>query len=804
MEYPARIRKLACGTYEVQTVEEHGRNVALCAQEQALPELKHTAYLAGFLHDFGKYTTQFKEYIEKVSAGLYAPRGSVNHTFAGVRFVMEQWHKSREQSFETMTAELIAYAIGAHHGQFDCINPDGRNGYDYRQTKEGIDYPEAKQQFLTQCANEAELDELFAQAVAEIMVLFRRMEAICESADELYFYLSLFARLLLSLIIDGDRTDAARFMHGQSPKQQRDLPALWTQELEHMEQALSRMPADSEINRVRRALSDQCYQTAERTCGIFRLSVPTGGGKTLAGLRHALAVARKHGKRRIFFVIPLLSVLEQNADVIGDILENKEILLEHHSNLIDDLPPIDESSGDEQAIEERNKREYLMETWDSPMIITTLVQLLNTLFSGKTSSIRRMHALSDSVIVIDEVQSVPRKLLSLFNLALNFLSEICGAHIVLCSATQPCLERLDHGVRYSEPAELVTLPPEMEQVFRRTEIIDRRRPEGYTAAELATFSVACMEQEGNALLICNTKAQARGLFALVQLQGIKAFHLSTAMCMAHRRETLAEIIACLEHGERIVCVSTQLVEAGVDFSFGCVIRISAGLDNVVQAAGRCNRGGEKGRLCPVYIVNAREENLKYLPDIAASQQAAESVLAMYRQEPAAFGAELSSEAAISAYYGRLYTDLPKNSMDYGSKAHNTTIYAMLSENQAFAKNCPMRDAFIMKQAFQTAGKEFAVYEDNTQDVLVPYEEGAELIADLIAEEGRFDFQRRKELLQKAKAYTISLYAFEIKKIGEVGGLYTICEGSISVLRPGFYSAEQGLSMQGGLDTFWEV
>ena len=647
MKYPAHIRNDDHGNSKIQTVEEHCREAAGYAQMRALPQMKYSVYLAALLHDFGKYTVQFKSYIEK--AGFDVARGSVNHSFAGVRFVMEQWHSSQDAGLETLSAELVAYAIGAHHGQFDCISPDGRSGYEHRMTKEGIDYPEAKEQFLLQCADEAELDELFAQAVVEITAVFRCMEAISTTGDESYFYLSLFARLLLSFVIEGDRTDTARFMHELPPDLQRDLPLLWTEELQHMEQVVAQMAADSEMNHVRRAISDQCYQAAERTSGIFRLSVPTGGGKTLSSLRYALATAQKHKKQRIFFVIPLLATLEQNCDAIRNVLNDASILLEHHSNVIDDGLSADE----------RNEREFLMDTWNSPMVITTLVQMLNTLFSGKSSSIRRMHALSNSVIIIDEVQSVPRKLLSLFNLALNFLAEVCDAHIILCSATQPCLEDVKHAVRYSSPEEVVTLSPDMMRIFRRTRIVDRRRTEGYSAMELAEFAVSCMEQEGNALLICNTKAQAREIYAMVRAQGKKAFHLSTAMCMEHRRDALKEIMSCLTCDEPIVCISTQLVEAGVDFSFSCVIRISAGLDNVVQAAGRCNRSGEKGRLCPVYIVNARGENLKCLPEIAAVQRAAESVLTLCRKNQE----DVSSVEAISSYYRRVYTDLPENGME---------------------------------------------------------------------------------------------------------------------------------------------
>ena len=791
-KYPAHIRKDSSS--KIQYVEEHCQDAAIGAKSKAASEIENAVHLAALLHDLGKYTPQFKAYMEEIASGGNPPRGSVNHTFAGVRFVMEKWHKKAEPSFENLTAELLAYAIGAHHGQFDCINPEGDNGYSYRMEKEGISYSEAKQQFLLQCTRETELDTAFSQAATEVTAIFRRCEGLANSVDEANFYLALFARWLLSVVIDADRTDTAMFMQGKKPNPPLDISKIWKQEFEHIDQAANKMPLDSAVDYVRREVSEQCCNAAKSSNGIFRLAVPTGGGKTLTSLRYAITMANKYQKKRIFFVIPLLTILEQNADVIRETIKNPEIILEHHSNLV----------REEQNGEDSDEREALLETWDSPIVITTLVQLLNTLFSGKTSCIRRMNALADSVIIIDEVQSVPRKLLSLFNLALNFLSQVCGANIVLCSATQPCLEVVDHPVKYAPTADLVKLTPEMQSVFRRTEIIDKRRANGYTSQELSDFAIACMESEGEALLICNTKAQARGIFTLANRSGAKTFHLSTSMCMAHRRQTLEQIQDCLKRKERFVCISTQLVEAGVDFSFGCVIRISAGLDNVVQAAGRCNRNAESKEARPVYIVNAQDENLNFLPEIKMSQQAAESVLLQYGKSPQGFQNDLSSELAISAYYRRLYTDLPKNSLDYYSKRYGQTLYSMLSNNNGFAKNCPSRSQYVMKQAFKTAGNEFTVFEDNTQDVLVPYGDGKDLVAELAGNKSLHDLWQKKHLLQKAKPYSISLYEFEMKKLRELGGIYSICDDSILVLQSEFYSQEQGFFINGGLETFLEV
>ena len=800
MEYPAHIFINDCNEKTVQSVGEHCLNTAAYAAKKAIPGIENIVQLAAILHDMGKYTEQFKNYIEKVADGINVRRGSVNHTFAGVRFSMEQWHtkeRTDENFYENLTAEVIAYAAGSHHGQFDCMGKQGADGYSYRIEKEGIDYPKAKREYLAQCTDEAELNRLFSEAAKEMEKIHGRCEELATTLDESYFYLAFFARYLLSLVIDGDRTDTAIFMHGQTftPPSSKDMRLLWDRQFERIEQVnldMSMSKDDTELNRIRKNISDQCCESPQNS-GIFRLSVPTGGGKTLTSLRYAIATARKYQKKRIFFVIPLLTVLEQNAKVIRESMANPEIILEHHSNILKEEP----SDNADNDSEKKKEAELLMDTWDSPIVITTMVQLLNTLFSGKPSCIRRMNALADSVIIIDEVQSLPLKLISIFNLAINFLSEIYNANIVLSSATQPCLGKASHALRYSESADLVKLTPEMRHVFQRTKIIDRKRTNGYTVEELAEFVISCMEKEGNALLICNTKGQASQIYECVKSRhSNKAFHLSTSMCMAHRKQTLEEINACLENKERFVCVATQLVEAGVDFSFRCVIRVFAGLDNIVQAAGRCNRNGENEEIQPVYIVNVRGENLDKLSEIKEVQIAAKSVLESYKKDPDKFQNDLLSEPAISEYYQQLYGEISSNRMDYCVENPTTTIYSMLSDNQKFIKKDSCN--YMLKQAFKTAGDKFTVFDEDTQDVLVPYGCEAENIINALGEtQTRYDFKKRKELLEKAKPYIISLYCHEKKDLEKLGGIRSICDDSILVLQKEFYSTEKGVSKEGG-------
>lgn len=795
MIYPAHVRCGPDGCSCTQTVEEHCRNTARYASDLKTAGLGHTAFLAGLLHDAGKFTMTFQNYITRAAAGETVRRGSVNHTFAGVRLALERWHAPTCVSYRDMACELIAFAIGAHHGLFDCIGPEGKDGFLHRMTDDHICYEEAGENFLAHCAGWDELDGLFDTAAEEVTAAVGRCKQYVTSEPELRFLISLMARLLLSAVIDADRRDTAEFMCGRLfPQQDADMRACWKNRLAAVEKRLLEMPADTPINQARRAISDRCRASAGRSGGIYRLSVPTGGGKTLATLRYALAAAAQHKKSRIFFVVPLLSVLEQNAAVIRDYLNDDSLILEHHSNVV----RTENSSG------ELDTNELLTETWDSPVVLTTLVQLLNTLFAGQTTCIRRMKALTNSVIIIDEVQSVPRRMLSQFNLALNFLTEVCGAAIVLCSATQPCLEAVDHALRYAEPPELVPCDPALWATFRRTEIMDRRRPEGYTTEELAEFVLEIMRREDSLLLICNTKAEAKMLYRALRGADARVFHLSTAMCMAHRIRTLKDIRSCLEQSLRVICVSTQLVEAGVDFSFACVIRVSAGMDNVVQAAGRCNRSGEFGRLCAVYIVNIRGENLSRLKEIRESQLASESLLVSFARDSAAFGGDPASDASIRAYYHRLFADMPRGAQDYPLPEYGTTLFELLSDNRAFGFHCPTYGTHIVAQAFQTAGSRFCVFEDNTVDVLVPHGDGIELLSDLRSARAQHDLNYRRELLKQAKGFSISLYDYEVKRLAESEGLSGLCGNTILALSPAFYHEEMGFEPEGNYDQFLEV
>lgn len=784
-KYLAHIRRGQDGQpLAEQTVSQHCHNTAKYAAEALAPVgLSDCGALAGLVHDAGKYTAAFQAYL----AEQEGKRGSVNHTFAGVRLLLERYFSPDCQDYSSVVSELLALAAGEHHGLMDCVDEKGKNGFEHRLNTEGIGYKEAVSNFFRFCIGQEELDRRFQAAQQELTPV---LEHICSmtSDDQRYdqetaFYSGLLSRLLLSAVIEGDRRDTAEFMNSASFPSKRSgeaLEALWAALLTRMETKLDTLPQKSPIDRARRSISDQCRRAAEQPGGVFRLNVPTGGGKTLSSLRFALAHARTNRKQRIIFTSPLLSILEQNAKVIRDFIQDDSLILEHHSNLV-------RTAEDGERLEQQ---ELLTETWSAPLMITTLVQLLNTLFAGKTTCIRRFHALCGSVIVIDEVQTVPSKMLSLFSLAVNFLSEICGATVVLCSATQPCVEQIEHPLHGPIP-EIVPYDARLWQVFRRTDI---QSIGAMSLEQIGDFARETLNTADSLLIVCNRKDQAEQLYRRLKHGDYAIFSLSAAMCVAHRRETLDRLNSALrQRGQKVVCVSTQVIEAGVDISFACVIRLSAGMDSVVQAAGRCNRSGEAGPgvLAPVYLVECQNESLTRLPDISRGKEATCALLAEYVQHQEQYDSRLDSDEAIGCYYRMLYRFEEQGHHNYHIKGH-PSLFSLLSLNDDCTEEIP----YYFRQAFRLAGSKFQVFEEDTTDVIVPFGKGESLILDLDGERAQHDPLYLHSLLEAAKPYAVSLRQYQINQLNEEHALIPLAGGALGL--SGHYDTETGFTMENDL------
>lgn len=777
--YLAHIRKGEKGAVE-QLLVDHCRNTARYAGScLGGAGLEQAGTLLGLVHDLGKFKKEFQDYLVDPN-GI---RGSVNHTFAGTRLLLERYHTSGD-GMQRLAAELLAFASGSHHGQFDCVDENRNSGFVYRLTKEKIHYNECVRNFFDQCIPPEKLDDLFAAAVTELADACQRLAEGCTDYAENSFQLGLLARLLLSALIEGDRRDTAEFMMNLCPGE-KNLNGLWKTCLAHMKEKLSRFPGDTAISQTRREISDRCRRMAEEKPGIYRLNVPTGGGKTLSSLRYALAHAMQWKKRRIIFTSPLLSILEQNAAVIREYVGNYGIILEHHSNVLHTA-----ENG------ELDDRELAMENWNRPIIITTLVQLLQTFFSGKTTSIRRFQSLCDSVIVIDEVQTVPPKMLTLFNLTIDFLVKVCGTTVLLCSATQPYLEGTTHPLR-GDIRNVIPYDQRLWEPFHRTDITYAGEK---TLEEIAEFGRDELKQTRSLLVVCNRKDEAEYLFSRLRDEAEMTCHLSASMCTEHRRQVLAELREALEAGRKCLCVATQVIEAGVDISFQRVIRLTAGMDSVIQAAGRCNRHGESAQPVPVYVVSCQGEKLGRLREIREAKQATQTLLDGFCRSPEQFGNDLSSDLSIRTYYRKLYQRMTEGYQDYSIEKPGTSLFALLSDNlKLYDPNAAWAGKYMMNQSFKLAGSRFEVFEGGTRDLIVPYEKGAELIAELVGQPAP-DAAFLADWIRRAKPYSVAAYEWQIKELGNAVTEYA----GVSVLSEGFYDVHTGLTRKAGNTDFLEV
>lgn len=786
----AHIRYAENGAETLQTAQEHSQNAARIAKARlASVGLGELGYLAGLLHDMGKFKAEFQQYLRQSAAGQATHRGSVVHTFAGVRYLLEKAQDAEDIAL-LFAAEIAAYAVGAHHGLFDLCGRDrNENGFAHRCADKTICYEESVRNFLAECCPASTLEQQLLLAAEELSAPLERIAQLSgegKEDEEEPFYLGLLARLVLSAVIDGDRTDTAAFMLG------RERPAMpvpdWNHVLRTVEQQLAQLPCATEIDLARQKISEQCRAFGEQPGGILSLNVPTGGGKTLSALRYALAHAAHAGKSRIIFTSPLLSILEQNAAEVRRYVQDDSLILEHHSNVIN--PP--------QNSEQAELLDACTENWNAPIILTTLVQLLNSCFDGRTSSIRRFSGLANSILVIDEVQTVPPNMLSLFNSAINFLAEVCHCTVVLCSATQPCLTATAHPL-WKTPREIIPFDAALWKTFERTSLIcapDCR------SEQIPDFCRQVLAEADSLLIICNKKEEAEALY--LQLSGTDAavFHLSASMCVQHRRDTIAALKCSLaQKAIKTVCVSTQVIEAGVNISFGAVIRLAAGMDSVVQAAGRCNRHGESAIPGKVYILNVTDENLTRLADIKRGKDATIGLLSSYAHNPARFDHELSSKVAIDAYYAAYYADMKEGAQDFPVKELDSkTLFDLLGANNAYT---PEEDyPYCFRQAFALAGKHFHVFEEDTVEVIVPYSgkpsqedalSGRDLISRLLDAPKSWELEAQLCYLEQARPYTVSLRRYQQDDLEQRGLLHWKVNGSVAVLAEECYDPATGFS-----------
>jgi len=468
----------------------------------------------------------------------------------------------------------------------------------------------------------------------------------------------------------------------------------------------------------------------------------------------------------------------------------EKVVLEHHSS----FGPSEDTHG---------RHHLLAENWDAPIVFTTQVQFLEALFNSGTRDARRMHQLANSVIIFDEVQSIPIKLTHMFTTSLRFLVHDCTSTVVLCTATQPPFGDLDNPYRRLKiipEQHIIRNETELFEELRRVEVEDKRKPGGLSNAELADLAEHVIREKGSLLVVVNTRAIAQGLYQEIKKRNLAdTYHLSTNMCPAHRMDVLDKVRAELKANEPVICVSTQLIEAGVDIDFGAVIRSLAGLDSIAQSAGRCNRHGKRDSLGIVWVVNPQDENLNRLPDIKTGIEKAQTVLDDFKVNPKRFGYDCIGLNAIAQYYGYYYA-LKKNDLRYPVGADSIIgreddLFNLLSLNtlskEAHKRICQTQPEILLVQSFQSAGKEFTVIDSITRGVVVPWGGGTKIIADL---SGAFDLENEHKLLRKAQRFSVNLFAHQFDKLLNIGAIHEVQSGGgIYYLNERYYSKEFGWS-----------
>ncbi|NOU00350.1 MAG: CRISPR-associated helicase Cas3' [Gallionella sp.] len=823
----------------IQTLEQHLLGVAnkSCLYAKKL-NLEDQGELIGLLHDLGKYSLAFQSYI-KSAVGLLNQdedeefvdavglKGKIDHSTAGAQLIWQEL--SKQGQLGQIVGQILSLCVASHHsGLIDCLSSDtnslGEDVFSRRMNKvterthlqESLTKADAS--ILSRAKALTGKPNMIPAMQAALAKIIRLAPIKNDKSTVVQQQFGLLVRFLFSCLIDADRVDSADFESPKAAKLRANGQYTeWNALCERLENHLSLLTPLKDIDYLRSDISNHCHNAATRAKGIYTLTVPTGGGKTLASLRFALHHAKMHKMDRVIYVIPFTSIIDQNADVTREVLEpnsfcwlkksyksncnhadwaaleprgveSGSVVLEHHSNLTPE--------------EQSWRGKILAENWDAPVIYTTSVQLLETLFGAGTRGARRMHQLANTVLIFDEIQTLPVNCVHLFNNAINFLVEQCGSTVVLCTATQPLLDQVNvekGALRIPAGNELMHDVKKLFDELKRVEVKNRRKPGGWTNDEIAALAMEETRRAGSCLVIVNTKNAAQTLYRLCQQpDGIPLYHLSTSMCPTHRRAILAEIRERLEQQLPVLCFSTQLIEAGVDVDFGSVIRFTAGLDSIAQAAGRCNRNGLRD-IGTVHVVNPQDERIEMLQDICIGRDKAERVLDEYEDNPLQFGNDRIGLEAMKRYY-TYYFFARQDEMDYPLSdktiGHTDTLLNLLSGNSLavrdYGKKAGHEPNIYLRQSFMSAAKAFKAIDAPTQGVIVQYgKEGQAIVAELCA---AYLPDKEFDMLRRAQQFTVNVFPNVLDRLTKAGAVREIQEGTgILYLDYRYYSDEFGLS-----------
>ena len=663
-------------------------------------------YACGMLHDIGKYSLAFQDKIKNNS------NRQVDHSTAGAKACFEKGGMYR----------FMSYCIAGHHSGLPDYGSSSDPGN--APTLQG-----RKKKHIEDCgAYKSEIH------IPEIKTL----PFDPQNSPDPDFSLSVFIRMLYSCLVDADFLDTEYFMkEGRTQRETGEEPSVLLEKLKkHVAGWLLNEDTET-VNGRRTEILRHCFEWGHKERGIFQLTVPTGGGKTIASLAFALQHAVENQMDRVIYVIPYTSIIEQNAAVFRKILGEQNVL-ENHYNV------------DYESTEELMPMQLASENWDKPVVVTTNVQFFESLFANKSSKCRKLHNIANSVIIFDEAQMLPTDYLKPCIAVMEELAANFGSSIVLCTATQPALSPF-----FQRKMPVTELCPRVEEQFRFFERVTFQNVGTISEDEL----IEKLQKEEQALCIVNTKKRAQRLYQKMKGEGV--FHLSTAMYPKHRRRVLDKIRRLVKDGKRCILISTSLVEAGVDLDFCTVYRQLAGVDSMIQAAGRCNREGKRAAQDSFAYLFQFEEK-EYVP----GQQLQIDVSKMLLSE----GEDISSLHGIEKYFEALYhfrgesLDKKKIFEEFKDKRYN------------FAK----------------AAKEFKLIEENTLTVFISREEEAEELLWQIKHQGY-----TKSGMRKAGQYCIQLYENDIEKLRGAGMLRQVpggIENFYELVDSGQYSEEMGLDL----------
>lgn len=553
------------------------------------------------------------------------------------------------------------------------------------------------------------------------------------------FATAFYIRMLYSCLVDADYIDTETFMNGDAGRGNYEpLSAL----CDKLTAYISKWNNPTrEIDILRQKILNSCIEKASAPRGIFSLTVPTGGGKTVASMAFALNHAVANSMKRIIYVIPYTSIIEQNAKVFRDIL-GQENVVEHHSSVSYELS--------ENADELEYRSALATENWDAPVIVTTAVQFFESLYANRSSKCRKLHNIANSVIIFDEAQMIPSNNLRPCVAAIAELVRAYNATAVLCTATQPAIDEM--LLEYSKKESVVELCPDVDGMFEKFRRTSFEKEGRLTTDEL----VSRLESQQQVLCIVNTREFAQEVYEALPSEG--RFHLSTLMCPVHRKQKLDEIRERLKSGKTCRVVSTSLIEAGVDVDFPRVFREMAGLDSILQAAGRCNREGKRSAESSIVTVFESENKVNKL--IAVNRDAAEETVRDWTQP--------NTTSTIERYF-KAYRDFLRNDDKSG----------VMTASEKGISGCGL--------PFEWIAKEFKLIDQNTFAVYIPIGEGKELVSRL--REG----ERSRGLYRRAGMYSVSVYQNQFDSLINAGAAEPFGEDAAFLTDCSLYSDEKGLS-----------